>query len=106
MNDLNVEAFHIITTKNEAKAMTEHISCDCKCSFNSTACNSKQKWNNTTCQCEYESDYECKKDYNWVPRTYICENSKYLKSVAGTSVTDCDEIVIIMDFPSTKRQIL
>ena len=34
-------AFDIITTKNETKAMTEHISCDCKCKFNNTTCNSK-----------------------------------------------------------------
>ena len=26
--------------------MTEHISHDCKCKFNSTTSNSKQKWNN------------------------------------------------------------
>ena len=30
-----VKAFDIITNKNEAKAMTEHISCDCKCKFSS-----------------------------------------------------------------------
>ena len=48
--DINVKALNMITTKDEAKAMTKHISCDCKCKFNSTICNSKQKWNNTTCQ--------------------------------------------------------
>ena len=32
--------------------MTEHISCDCKCKFNSATYNSNQKWNNKTCQCE------------------------------------------------------
>ena len=40
------------TNENKAKAMTEHISCDCKCKFNSTGCNSDQKWDNKTCQCE------------------------------------------------------
>ena len=34
--DIHVEAFNMITNKNEAKAMTEHISCDCKYKFNST----------------------------------------------------------------------
>ena len=33
--------------------MTEHISCDCKCKFNSTTCNSNEKWNDKTCQCEF-----------------------------------------------------
>ena len=50
--DINVKAFNIITNKDEAKAMIEHISCDCKCKFNSTTCNSKRKWNNKTCQCK------------------------------------------------------
>ena len=34
--DINVIAFNMITNKDEAKAETEHISCDCKCKFNST----------------------------------------------------------------------
>ena len=48
--DGNVKAFNMVTNKNKAKAMTEHISCDCKCKFHSTTCNSKHKWNNKTCQ--------------------------------------------------------
>ena len=32
-----------ITNKNETKAMTKHIPCDCKCKFNSTKCNSNRK---------------------------------------------------------------
>ena len=32
----NVKALNMITNKNEARAMTKHISCDCKCKFNST----------------------------------------------------------------------
>ena len=42
--DINVKTFNVITNKNEAKAMTKHISCDCNCKFNSTACNSNQKY--------------------------------------------------------------
>ena len=37
----------MITNKNEAKAMTKHVS-----SCNSTTCNSSKKWNNETCLCE------------------------------------------------------
>ena len=44
--------------------------------------NSNQKWNKT-CQCEFKN-YKCKKDYSWNPSTGICENSKYLKSIADT----------------------
>ena len=50
--DINVKTFNMIKNKDKAKVMTEHISCDRKCKFNSTTCNSNQKWNNETCQCE------------------------------------------------------
>ena len=38
--EINVEAFNMITNKNEVKAMKEPVSCDFKCKFNSTKCNS------------------------------------------------------------------
>ena len=38
--DVNVKVFDFIANENEAKAMTKHISCNCKCKFNSTTCNS------------------------------------------------------------------
>ena len=44
-----------------------------------------------------------KKDYNWNPSTYICENSKYLKN---TSQTECDEIIPVMGIVSTKKTII
>ena len=91
--DINIKSFNMITNKDEAKAMTEHSSCDCKCKFNSTACNSKQKWNNKTCQCACKNYHKCEKDYSWNPSTCMFENSKYLKSIVDTSVTKCDEIV-------------
>ena len=93
----------MITNKNEAKAMTEHISCNCKCKFNSTTCNSKHKWSNKTCQCKCKNYHKFKKDYISNPSTCFCENSKYLKSIADTSVTECDEIVIVMDTIGTKK---
>ena len=99
--DINVEAFNMITNKNEAKAMTEHISRDCKCKFNSTVYNSNQKWNNKTCQCECKNYGTCKKDCSWNHNTCICENSKYLKS---TLLTECDEIISVMDVVSTKKK--
>ena len=104
--DINVKAFNMITNKDEAKAMTEHILCECKCKFNSRICNSKQKWNNKTFQCECKNYHKCEKNYSWNPSTCICENSKYSKSVADTSVTKCDEIIIVMNinkYLSTKK---
>ena len=43
-----------------------------------------------------------KKDYSWNISTYVCENSKYLKSIADTSVITCYEIISVMDIASTK----
>ena len=94
IKDIYVKAFNMITNKGENKPMTEHISCDCKYKLNSTTCKK--------CQCECKNYHKCKKDYNWNPSTCICENSKYLKSVADTSMTNCDEIVIVMDNLLTK----
>ena len=37
-----------------------------------------------------------RKGYNWNPSKCICENSKYLKSVADTSVITCDKIIFVM----------
>ena len=42
IKDRNVKVFNMITNKNEAKTMTKHISCACKCKFNSTTCNSNE----------------------------------------------------------------
>ena len=40
--DINFKAFNTIANKNKTKTLREHISCNCKCKFNSTICNSKQ----------------------------------------------------------------
>ena len=68
--------------------MTDHISRDCKCKLNNTTCNPIQKWNNKTCHCECKNYYKCEKD---------------LKSVSDTSVTDSDEVLIVMNNLSTKK---
>ena len=49
--NINAKKINLIISKNEAKAMTEHISCGCKYKCNSRTYKSKQKWNNKTCQC-------------------------------------------------------
>ena len=101
--DMNVKAFNLVTIKTKAKAMAEHISYDSKRKFNSTTCNSNQEWNNKTCQCECINYHNCEKENSWNPRACICENCKYLKSIANTSATECDEIIIAIDYVSTKK---
>ena len=103
INDINVKTFNTITNKNEVKTMAKDISCDYKCKFNSTTCSSNQKWNNKTCQCECKNYCTCKKDCSWNPSTCIYENSKYVKSIADTSVIECDEIITVMNIVLTKK---
>ena len=59
--DINLKAFNMIKSKNEAKTMTKHISCDCKFKFNSTTYNWNKLWNNVTCQCDCKNYRTCKK---------------------------------------------
>ena len=103
IKDMNVKSFNMITTKNEAKTMEKHISCNCKCKFNSTTCISNQKWYKKTCQCKCKNYHKSKKDCNWNPSTCICENSKYLKSIANTSGIECNKIITVMEFFINKR---
>ena len=37
--EVDVKVFNMKTNRNEAKLLVKHISCDCKCKFNSTTCN-------------------------------------------------------------------
>ena len=75
----------MIANKNEAKTMTKHISCICKCKFNRITCNSNQKWNNKTCQCECENYWTWKKYHSWNPQ-YKIENNE-LKKVRIKNLT-------------------
>ena len=70
---------NVITRINEAKTLVKHISCDCKCKFNSTTFNSNQNWNNDACQWECKKYRKCTNYYTWNPSTCVCENDKYLK---------------------------
>ena len=56
---INVKVFNMTENKNETKIMIKHISCDCKCKFNSATFNSNRKQNSKTCQHEYKNYCEC-----------------------------------------------
>ena len=57
---INVKVLNMITNKNEGKAITKHIFCDCKCKLNNATCNSNQKWNNKRWLCECKDYRKCK----------------------------------------------
>ena len=42
----------MITGITESKALTKHLSFECKCKFDGKKCNSNQSWNNNKCRCE------------------------------------------------------
>ena len=42
----------------------------------------------------------CRKDYSWNPSTYICENSRYIKSAVDNSVA-YDKVISVMNRVST-----
>ena len=98
--DINVKVFDIITNKNKMTKHGQNIF-HVAVNVNSTTYNSNQKWNNKTCQCECKYYYNCKKDYSCNPKTCICENSNYLKSIADTWVIACDKIISVMNIVST-----
>ena len=82
--------------------MTKQISCNFNCKFNSRTCDSNQKRDNRLCKCECKNSRKCRKRYSWNPSACICENDKYLKSIADTSVIAYDEIISIINIVSTK----
>ena len=76
--NLNLSVFNMITEINESKALTKHISSECKCRFDGRKCNSDQWWNNNKCCCECKKRHVTEKNNVWNPATCYCENGKYL----------------------------
>ena len=49
---VNIKVFNMITTRNKAKIIENHVLCDCKCKLSSIQFNSNQEWNSKICLCE------------------------------------------------------
>ena len=79
--------------KKESNVLKKHISCECKCKFDSRKCKSNQKWNNDKCRCEFGKRNIFKKDRNWSPTEHSCKNGEYLASIIDDSVIMCAEII-------------
>ena len=67
----------MITSINESKTLTKHISCKWKCRFDGEKCHSNQWWNNDKCWCDCKKIHACEKDYVWNPATCNCENENF-----------------------------
>lgn len=79
--------FLIYNENKWIKNIKNHISCKCKCKFDSRKYNSKQKWNNHKCQCEckYLRKYVCEKYYILNPSICTCKKDKYSGSIIRNS---------------------
>ena len=53
--------------------------------------------------CQYQSYHKRNEGYSWNRRTCICEDSKNIKTVADNLVADSDEIIIVLDIVSTRK---
>ena len=81
----------------KSKTLIKHISCKCKCKFDSRKYIPNQKSNIYKCRCACENPKNhdvCEKDYIGNPATSSCENGKYLASIVKNLVVTCDEIIV------------
>ena len=88
----------MIANLKEVKTVTKHISCNFKCSVNSTACNSNQNRITKRVNVSINIIIYAKKITVGILAHVFVENNKHLKSVATTSA--CDEIISVMDIVS------
>ena len=56
--DLNLSVFDIIKGIYKLQILTNHKSCECKCTFVTIKCNSNQKWNSAKYWCECKNPKE------------------------------------------------
>ena len=85
--------FNIITWINELKALTKHVSWECKCKFDGRKCNSNQTWNNNKCRCECKKYHTYENYHIWNLAACSCEIGKYLGSIVDNFVITRDEII-------------
>ena len=93
LEDLNLRVFNMITGINELKALTKHMSCECKCKFDGRKCNSYQQWNSNKCRCVCKKCHVREKEYIWNPARSSCENGKYLANIMNYLVIIWNKII-------------
>ena len=71
--------------------MVKHISCNCKCKFNSTTCNPNQKWNNETYHCDCRNFSASKK------KIIVGIIAHVFVGIVDDSKIVCDEIIYAID---------
>ena len=104
---VNLKVFDMIKGINDLKALSKHISYECRCEFDGRKYNSRQKWNNYKYQCDYIKPIRhraCEEEYSWNLNTCACEcdkdcnigenlkNCGWTKNLVDDLVVTCDEI--------------
>ena len=80
-NNTDLSVFNMITSINQSKTLTKHISCEYKCRFDGKTCYSNQWSNNDKYQCVCKKIHACEKDFAWNPVTCNCDSGKYLARI-------------------------
>ena len=93
----------MITGTSDAKMLVKHVSYDCKCKFENTACNSDQNKIMKSANVSAKSYGMYKNNYNWNPSICICENGRYLKHIADTLVIVNNEFMNAVDSVDTNK---
>ena len=108
VKNMNIKIFNLMSRTNEARYVSRHETCKCKCKLDASVSNNKQHWNNNKCRCECKelidkSRYD--KGFNWNPSNYECEcgiscdvgeyldyeNCECRKKLIDKSVEECGE---------------
>ena len=87
----------MITGTIDAKTLVKHVTYDCKCKFENTACNSNQNGIMKSANVSAKSYGMHKNNFNWNPSICICENGRYLKHIADTLVIVNNEFMNAVD---------
>ena len=101
--EISLNVFDMITRINESKTLPKHISCKCKCKFDSRKFDSNRNCNKDKCRCKNPTKTLCvQTNYIWYPSSCTCENGKYLESIIADSLITCDEIIEVTKTVLTK----
>ena len=79
VKDMNIKVFNLISRTNEARHVSCHETCTCKCRLDPSVCNNKQRWKNDKCrfECkEFIDNGKCNNGFIWNPSICKCECDK------------------------------
>ena len=97
-NDVNVKVFNMIERKNKIKTLVNVFLVILNVNLIVQLVTEIKGGIMINVKCK--KYLTCRKDYSWNPSTYICENSRYIKSAVDNSVA-YDKVISVMNRVST-----